>query len=226
MKNRTLLPHPATLFLLLSVGVAFVSWVESIYGEGNVQNLFTGESLRWLLENADRCYLASPVFRLSLWIAPGVGILLHSGLYDALLRVLHFRPRRLSRKEKRALALATVMAALCLLLVGILAWGPWTTVRSITGSLAGSPLEQGLPLLLSVTMILTGVTYGYATDAYDNDRDVVSGMAYCLARGGGYFITLFFVVLFFALLDYTGLAPKTTLYEWFKTLFLGAGIEH
>lgn len=48
--NRHFL-HPATLFFLLTLVVALLSWVGSIYGWSGVQSLLSAEGLRWQLRN-------------------------------------------------------------------------------------------------------------------------------------------------------------------------------
>lgn len=221
MKNKPHCLHPATCFLLLSVAVALLSWVGSIYGADGVQNLFNAEGLRWLLRNGAERYVSSPVLPVALVLAPGIGLILHSGFYDGLLRMVNIRRRHLSRKERRALLLTLLIGCLYLFLLALLAWGPWSIVRSVTGTLAGSPLEQGLPLLLSIGFSLAGITYGYATDTYSTDRDVVCGMAYCFTRFAGYFVTLFFVVFCFMLLDYTGIALWAGLsHDWLWGIYI------
>ena len=49
MKNNYYFPHVATFFFLLTVIVALVSWIGSIYGLGTVQSLLSPEGIRWEL---------------------------------------------------------------------------------------------------------------------------------------------------------------------------------
>ena len=54
--NRHFL-HPATLFFLLTLVVALLSWVGSIYGWSGVQSLLSAEGLRWQLRNVGDGFL-------------------------------------------------------------------------------------------------------------------------------------------------------------------------
>lgn len=52
------MPHPATMFFLLTLGVIFLSWIFDVYGlsvrlphtgeEIRVQSLLSPEGIRWL----------------------------------------------------------------------------------------------------------------------------------------------------------------------------------
>ena len=56
------MPHPATMFLLLTMAVVFLSWICDIYGlkvtlpqtgeDIRVQSLLSPEGIRWWLRNA------------------------------------------------------------------------------------------------------------------------------------------------------------------------------
>ena len=62
MKNKWRMPHPATMFLLLTMAVVFLSWICDIYGlkvtlpqtgeDIRVQSLLSPEGIRWWLRNA------------------------------------------------------------------------------------------------------------------------------------------------------------------------------
>ena len=100
MTNRPFL-HPATIFFLLTLLVAFLSWVGSIYGWHDVQSLLSAEGLRWQLRNAVLGFLQAPFLGHLLILAFGIGLWIHSGLGAFCFR-LFMRHNRLSRKEKRA----------------------------------------------------------------------------------------------------------------------------
>lgn len=61
MKSSIRFFHPASVFFLLTVGVAFLSWVGSIYGWEDVQNFLSAEGLRWALRYTDDNYLCAPM---------------------------------------------------------------------------------------------------------------------------------------------------------------------
>ena len=154
MTNRPFL-HPATIFFLLTLLVAFLSWVGSIYGWHDVQSLLSAEGLRWQLRNAVPGFLQAPFLGHLLILAFGIGLWIHSGL-EAFCFRLFMRHNRLSRKEKRAfgwsLAVGGVFLAGCI----VLAWGPWSLVRSITGGLKHSPLADGCTYLVSLGLGIMG----------------------------------------------------------------------
>lgn len=203
MMNRRFL-HPAIVFFLLTLLVAFLSWVGSIYGWHDVQSLLSSEGLRWQLRNAVPGFLKAPFLGHLLILAFGIGLWMHSGL-GALIMRLFMRHSRLSGKEKRAFCWSLVVGGIFLAGCMLLAWGPWNLVRSITGGLEHSPLAEGCTFLVSVGVGTMALVYGYAVDYYHTDRDLVRGLSYAFVRFSGFFITLFFMVQFFASLRYTGL---------------------
>ena len=71
--NRHFL-HPATLFFLLTLVVALLSWVGSIYGWSGVQSLLSAEGLRWQLRNVGDGFFSAPFFSDILLLAFGVGL--------------------------------------------------------------------------------------------------------------------------------------------------------
>ena len=143
MKSSIRFFHPASVFFLLTVGVAFLSWVGSIYGWEDVQNFLSAEGLRWALRYTDDNYLCAPMLASLLILFLGLGLCIHSRFPEACLRLLG-KGIHLSRKERRALGMTAVSLGVYVLLLAFLAWGPWTLVRSITGDLSGSPLSEGI----------------------------------------------------------------------------------
>ena len=204
MKNSFRSPlHPAAVFFLLTACVAFFSWVGSTYGWEGVQSLLSPEGIRWRLRTLQSDYLTSPFLGPILLF--GVGLCLHSGWW-AQVRSLLLRQKRPSRKERRALSASVVVAAVYAALLVFLAIEPWSGMRTITGTLSHSPLADGLFPLLSLGIGNMAVVYAYVVDYYNSERDIVRGMAYGFVRFSTYFVTLFFVVLFFTSFRYSGLA--------------------
>ena len=203
MMNRHFL-HPATLFFLLTLVVALLSWVGSIYGWSGVQSLLSAEGLRWQLRNVGDGFFSAPFFSDILLLAFGVGLCMHSGFWEAVRRVI-FHGRKLSRKEKRSLLLSLTVGAVYILAVLCLALGPWGIVRSITGGLKNSPLSEGVSYLLSLGLGIMAIIYGYSIDLYRTDRDIIKGLSSSFVRSSGYCVTLFFVIQLFTSLHYTGL---------------------
>lgn len=228
MRNKHFL-HPALVFFLLTLLVAFLSWIGSIYGWHDVQSLLSAEGLRWQLRNAVPGFLQAPYLGDVFILAFGVGLWMHSGL-GALYSRLFIRHSRLSRKEKRAFCWSLTAGGVFLTGCMLLAWGPCSLVRSITGGLKHSPLSDGCTYLISMGLGIMALVYGYAVDYYHTDRDLVRGMSYAFVRFSSFFITFFFMVQFFASFCYTGLnaflgLSSSTLHvcyviSMFLTLFL------
>ena len=203
MKNRTYI-HPATLFILLTITLALCSWIGSGYGWIGVQNLLSVDALRWTLRYAEENFMYSSALLMACILFFGFGLVVHSGLEDAL-RHLVTRDKILSRKQKRALALSGLTACLYIANTCFLVWGPWGGVRSVTGMFEGSPLQDGIIIVISFGIGLCGMIYGFSVDNYRRDKDVYQGMSCLYASFSDYFVSLFFIEQFFSSLTYSGM---------------------
>lgn len=203
MKSRRFL-HPSTCFFLLMGMVVFVSWVGSACGWPGVRSLLSSEGLRWALRASGKMYVQSPVLPVVMVLFLGAGLWIHSGLGKACMSVLS-RGGSLSRKERRALTFSLLVSGLYVCGFALLVWGPWSVASSVVGTFRHSPLEDGFWCILSLGMALPSVAYGFASDTYVSDRDVVEGMSSLFVRKASSFVSLLFVLLFFASLEYTGL---------------------
>lgn len=202
MKNNRYLPNLSVLFFLLTLVLALFSWVGNAYGMGEIQSLLSAEGIRWMLGYVVKNYVQTPALGIVLVLMMGLGIVVRSGLYGVLCRVLQ-REKHLSRKERRALVLALVVFfvyALCVVLTLLL---PWNFLLGVTGSWLHSPFSRGFVYILSLGIGLSGTVYGYVSDAFRRLSDVADGMAMLLSYAAPFFVTLFFVSQFFASLEYT-----------------------
>jgi aminobenzoyl-glutamate transport protein len=92
------LPDPVTLFALLAVAVAVVSWLASALGVAAVHpgtgetitavNLLSAEGVRRMLTEAVDNFTAFPPLGLVIVVIIGIGVTEHSGLISAALRTL------------------------------------------------------------------------------------------------------------------------------------------
>lgn len=216
MKSRHF-PHPATCFFALTALAAFVSWMGSVYEWPGVRSLLGDEGLRWVLRTISAVYLHPPVLQVILILFLGLGLWQDSGLYKAC-KALCGRWGSLSRKEHRALVFSGIAFILYLGILLLLIFGPWGVACSVVGTFSGSPLADGFWCVLSLGIALPSIVYGVASDTYLNDRDVVRGMSGMFIRKSDCFVTLFFVLLFFSAMDYTGLIRYVGLtsgaWEW------------
>lgn len=133
-----------------------------------------------------------------------VGLFMHSGLGAVLWRIVR-RERKLSGKEKKSLVVSAFVSAAYFTAYALLAWGPWNIVRGVTGRYVDSPLHDGATCILSIGIGLASVIYGYNSDHYRSDTDIVKGMSYMFSRFAPFMVSLFFVVQFMAVFNYSGL---------------------
>jgi len=96
MKNKLRMPHPATMFLLLTVAVVMLSWIFDIYGlrvinpqTGEViraQSLLGPEGIRWLLRHVVTNFTGFAPLGMVMVAMFGVGVAEHSGFIGACIR--------------------------------------------------------------------------------------------------------------------------------------------
>ena len=92
------LPHPATLFGILAVTVAVLSWLGSFLGwqaihpaNGStvkVNSLLSGDGIRWIYTNITANFVNFPPLGYVLAVMVGIGVAEGSGLFTALIRAL------------------------------------------------------------------------------------------------------------------------------------------
>ena len=205
MKSNRFSSTLSIVFFLLTLALAFFSWIGSIYGLGEVQSLLSAEGIRWVLGHVVENYVQSPVLGIVLILFMGMGIVLRSGLYDAVKRFAS-RNKLLSRKERRALTLAVGALLLYFAMLVMSMFLPWNLYWNITGGWLHSPFSKGLVYLLSIGMGLGGMVYGYVSDTFRRFSDVVEGMSLLIAARSFTFVSLFFIIQFFSSLEYTRLA--------------------
>ena len=205
MKSNRFSSTLSIVFFLLTLALALFSWIGSIYGLGEVQSLLSAEGIRWVLGHVVENYVQSPVLGIVLILFMGMGIVLRSGLYDAVKRFAS-RNKLLSRKERRALTLAVGVMLLYFAMLVVSMFLPWNLYWNITGGWLHSPFSKGLVYLLSIGMGLGGMVYGYVSDTFRRFSDVVEGMSSLIAERSFTFVSLFFIIQFFSSLEYTRLA--------------------
>lgn len=96
MKNKWQIPHPATMFLLLTVIVIIASWIGDMYGlsihlsstgeEIRVQNLLNAEGLRWMLQHVISNFTNFTPLGMAVIAIFGLGLAENSGFIDACIR--------------------------------------------------------------------------------------------------------------------------------------------
>ena len=205
MKNKWSISHLSIFFFLFTLAITLFSWVGSVYSWGNVQSLLSAEGIRWMLSHVVENYVNTPALGIVLIVLMGVGVGSHSGLYEALLRFCR-KGRLLSRKERRSLVLSVALFGFYWISIGVIALLPWNFLQNVMGDWLSSPFSKGLVYIISLSLGILGLVYGYASGAFHRISDVVIGMASMIATKASYFVYLFFVVQFFFSLEYTHLA--------------------
>lgn len=90
------MPHPATMFFLLTLAVILLSWIFDVYGmsvqqpqtgeEIRVQSLLSPEGIRWLLRHVVTNFTGFAPLGLVIVAMFGIGVAQHSGFIDACIR--------------------------------------------------------------------------------------------------------------------------------------------
>lgn len=90
------MPHPATMFFLLTLAIFFLSWIFEIYGwsvlqpetgeEIRVQSLLSPEGIRWLLRHVITNFTGFAPLGLVIVAMFGIGVAQHSGFIEACIR--------------------------------------------------------------------------------------------------------------------------------------------
>lgn len=96
MKSKWRMPHPATMFFLLTLAVILFSWIFDIYGlsvlqpqtgtEIRVQSLLSPEGIRWMLRNAVSNFTGFAPLGMVIVAMFGIGVAQYSGFINACIR--------------------------------------------------------------------------------------------------------------------------------------------
>lgn len=118
MTNRWRMPHPATMFFLLTLAVIFLSWIFDIYGisviqpqtgeEIRVLSLLSPEGIRWWLRHVITNFTGFAPLGLVIVAMFGIGVAQHSGFIDACIR----RGVRNNNNQKRIIYLVIISGLL------------------------------------------------------------------------------------------------------------------
>ena len=97
------MPHPATMFFLLTLAVILLSWIFDVYGlsvlqpqtgeEIRVQSLLSPEGIRWLLRHVITNFTGFAPLGLVIVAMFGIGVAHNSGFTDACISRGVRRPR-------------------------------------------------------------------------------------------------------------------------------------
>lgn len=192
-------------FSFLSVGLLLsevilipLSWfIQSVWPLSGVRSLLSEEGVRWFMGGyAD--FMSTPVLSWLLLLAPAFGVCRSSGLISALSSNFHqltgIHPAVLNppsfrkRLARNAVIIELVAIAVIILLLTCL---PHPTLASATGHFFPSSFSRALVPVVAFTMVLIGVTYGWATGRFRTIFQVFSA----LCTGYGWLSPLFILYI-------------------------------
>lgn len=125
------------------------------------------------------------------------------GRYEGVVKVEAYRP--LSRKERRALMIAVVVASVYITLILWLTFSSYGILRGVNGGLMHSPFIAGILFLLSLGAGVTGMAYGFSSGRYRTSSDVIEGLTEPMKLLGVFFVIAFFAAQMFACFEYSHL---------------------
>ena len=131
------------------------------------------------------------------WLLPTLG------KYEGSVKVVAYHP--LSRKERRAIMISIVVAAVYVALILWLTFSSYGILRGVNGGLMHSPFIAGILFLLSLGAGITGMAYGFSSGRYRTDNDVIEGLTQPMKLLGVYFVIAFFAAQMFACFEYSHL---------------------
>ncbi|MDR0895777.1 MAG: AbgT family transporter [Prevotellaceae bacterium] len=200
MSKHRYIPHPATLFMLLTLTVIVLSWILDVYGlemhfddhseSIRIQSLLSPEGMRWMLRNVVTNFTDFPPLGMGMIVMFGAGVAIHSGFIDACLRRSR-NQRRISHKERRSILIALFTGALYTALILLATFSPLAILRGIDGKLARSPFMENSLFLLTFGIGLMSVVYGFSIGRYRTDGDMITGIRQGFKLLAGYIIIAF-----------------------------------
>lgn len=149
MKAERFFAPAVTVLLTLCLAVPFLSWLLWSLGM-DVRSLYSDEGLRWVFQRLPGLTFG-PVLQACLLLAWAAAV---------------WRRVWLSGEAGRALPAVAATCVLGLLMGGLLmamAFGVRSPLLSITGTVAGSPLLHGLPVVVPVMAGGLGLLHGLLT---------------------------------------------------------------
>lgn len=111
----------------------------------------------------------------------------------------------ISRLEKKGLrvALLTLIVITIITLIGIIPEDGF--FRGTDGGILSSPLIRGVVAMLFIVAGAMGLAYGFTTKSFENDADVMKGMASSMKTLATYMVLVFFAAQFVAYFKWSNL---------------------
>ena len=197
--------HPAIVYLLLLIVVILASWIGSIMevsraasnNELTIRSVLGVSGIRWAVRSAASSLSYAPIGNaLMLFIAYGAAK--GSGLFRAFLRI-----RNLSPKETIAFYTSLVVLTVYILLIVLGVFAGSNLLLSVTGSLKGSPLYEGLAFLLMLAVCLPSLVYGLSTESFRTAADCADAFCGLLPQFCHFLVTMLVASQLLQTIEYT-----------------------
>lgn len=156
-----------TILLLTQMATIIGSWLFNAFMPDDTlgRSLLSSEGVRWMFLHSSDSMLTSPL----LWVIlaqVACGIIKGSGLYDCIVTLC--RRDALTYRQRTALIITTIAAALIVSVILSLTVLPHALLLSVTGTLIPGPFAQSaIPVLcfcLTIIAVVYGLTVGTMND--------------------------------------------------------------
>lgn len=204
------LPHPAIVYLTLTIIVILTSWIGSIYeirginknDELILRSLLNAQGIRWMVRSAASSLSSAPIGN-ALLILISIGVSISSGIWRTLM--LSFSRGKLSPKERNAITVSLIILFLYLVLIGLGLLGKSHLLLGVTGTLRNSPFLSGAVFLLTVAIVLPSIAYGLITDAFRTAEDCINACTYTISSAASFIVTMLFASQLLSAINYSHL---------------------
>lgn len=204
------LPHPAIVYLALTIIVILTSWIGSIYeirgvnknDELILRNLLNVQGIRWMVRSAASSLSTAPIGN-ALLILISIGIGISSGIWKTLIQL--FSRGKLSPKERNAITVSVIILFLYLVMIGLGLFGKSHLLLGVTGTLHNSPFLSGAVFLLTLAIVLPSIFYGMITDAFRTADDCINAGTYTISTAASFLITMLFASQLLSAINYSHL---------------------
>ncbi len=203
-------PHPAIVYLVLTILVILTSWIGSIYeirditknDELILRSLLNTQGIRWIVRSAATSLSDAPIGN-ALMILISIGVSISSGIWKTL--KLFFSRGKLSPKERNAITVSLIILFLYIVLIGLGLFGKSYLLLGISGTLRNSPLLSGAVFLLTVAIVLPSIFYGMMTDAFRTADDCINACTHTISTSASFLIAMLLASQLLSAIDYSNI---------------------
>lgn len=181
----------AALLIILELVLVLLSWVLSSTTTEPVHSLLSSEGIRWFLGHAYEMIL-SPLLVWLLFFAIAFGIYRESG----------FRWWSDNRRERTGRNVAIAVLLLYVFVVLLLVAVPHAILLSSTGNIYPSPFSMAFVPMLSLAILICGVTYGLVTRSFNGFTAIIEAALHGLSTAAPLFLLYILFIQFYESLRY------------------------